>query len=280
MTLYKRPESALWYYEFRVRGERYRGSTKTSDKAQAEVFEVALRAKIGRDAAQAVADSAEALRALNISDVAQSWLAYSESALRDHKGNLSRVRKLFGREMRLIGETWTEVDSGRYGLSRDAQLRDVTPGLMAQLTNARASEGASKGTIEREISLVKALVAHAPLLLQKPAENVPLTSLELVIKGRRSLKKLGDLASPSGKKRPPAERRELWRDVGIALLRGRSTRPTDRAFAEWCGYTGFILNKTTREAAMWLALHWETAEHLAPHIWSPAVLRHMHESQK
>ncbi|WP_440531794.1 hypothetical protein [Variovorax sp. YR566] len=273
MALYMRPESSLWYYEFRIAGRRYRGSTRTTDKAVAQAYEAGQRDKITQDAKQEAAKAKDAVQALRLWDVAQHWLTDSESRLQDHKGNLGRVRKLFGREMHLIGETWAEVDSQRYGLSRDTQVRDVTPNLMADLAAARNGEGASKGTIEREISLVRVLVAHAPLLLPKPVESVPLSSLELVIKGRRSLKKLAELARPRGSRRTPAERRELWRDVGVALLQGRAPRPTDRAFNEWCRVAGFDLDKRTREAAMWLAQNWDTTEHLSPGVWHPVTLR-------
>lgn len=274
-----RPESSLWYYEFCVASQRYRGSTRTTDKVIAQAYEAALRERITQDAKQKAADAKDAVQALRLWDVAQCWLADSESRLQDHKGNLGRVRKLFGREMRLIGETWTEVDSKRYSLSRDTQVSDVTPTLLANLAAARNCEGASRGTIEREISLVRVLVAHAPLLLPKPAESAPLSGLELVIKGRRSLKKLAGPAPLRGSKRTPAERRELWRDVGVALLQGRASRPTDRTFSEWCQVAGFNLDRPTREAAMWLAQQWEVASHVLPHVWNPVVLRQQCEAR-
>lgn len=51
MSLYTRPESALWYYEFRVAGQRYRGSTGTTDKARAEAFELEQRTRRLHEAA-------------------------------------------------------------------------------------------------------------------------------------------------------------------------------------------------------------------------------------
>ena len=46
MTLHKRPESAVWQYEFMIAGKRHRGSTKTTDKQQAAVFEAAQRLSV------------------------------------------------------------------------------------------------------------------------------------------------------------------------------------------------------------------------------------------
>jgi hypothetical protein len=192
MSLYTRPQSALWYYEFREGGKRYRGSTKTSDKAQAAAFEAALRTSVEQAAAQARTHAAEVLRARRLDDVAQSWLAYSATALRDHKGNVGRVRKLFGREMRLIDETWKEVDSGRFGLPLNTCIRDVTPELLGRLQGARAREGFSAGTIDRELSLVRSLIEHFGNLRGDAPESAPISPLEKVIKvaalGKRSLK--------------------------------------------------------------------------------------------
>jgi hypothetical protein len=279
MSLYTRPQSALWYYEFRVGGKRYRGSTKTSDKARAAAFEVALRTNVEQAAAQARMHAAEVLQARRLDDVAQSWLAYSATALQDHKGNVSRVRKLFGREMRLMDQTWEEVDSGRFGLPLNTCIRDVTPELLAHLQGARAREGFSAGTIDRELSLVRSLVEHAGTLRDKAPESQPISPLEMVIKGRRAWKKITERRhSASGRKTTLAEQRQLWRAVGDALQVGRATRAADSDFRKWCKHTGFTMDSPTLAAAMWLAENWEAVGEAVPHVWSPVTLHRMYQS--
>ncbi len=162
MAIYTRPESAHWYYEFCVSGQRYRGSTRTADKEAARAYEQSARARVIREAEQAEAERRDDFRALLVWDAAQAWLAHSAKYLRDHRGNLTRVRKLFGCEMRLLPSgSWVEIKSNRHGLPLTTQIRAVTPELLAELTLARAAEGATAGTIEREISLLRTIIAHA-----------------------------------------------------------------------------------------------------------------------
>lgn len=280
MSLYTRPESSLWYYEFRAAGQRYRGSTGTPDIVRAEAFEAEQRFKALSEAKQASDDATQFVKSLLLYEVAGSWLAHSKAALQDHKGNISRVRKLFGREMRLaVGGEWVEMNNARYGLSQETRILDLTPSLLQMLRCARVNEGASAATIERELSLLRVLEAHAETMRPPPPEPVPPTALELVITGRRSLKKLRDIASPAGRKRTPADHRTLWRDVGVALRKGRDTRPVDRDFDEWCYVAGFTLSTATREAAMWLAEHWEEVRNLQPLVADPVVIRRVYENR-
>lgn len=54
-----------------------------------------------------------------------------------------------------------------------------------------------------------------------------------------------------------AEQRELWRQVGEALLVGRRLNPSNQGFSRWCQENGFDdLKKDTRADAMWLAENW------------------------
>lgn len=160
MTLYKRPETAFWYYEFMVGGKRHRGSTKTADKLLATAYEAAQRLAATEASQRLIDDSMAAVQARSLWGVAQSWLAMSEKTLADHQGNLSRVRKLFGREMRLNGGKWEETDSGRYGFPKSLTVREVTPRLLENLRSARKQQGNSAGTIEREMALMHSLLAH------------------------------------------------------------------------------------------------------------------------
>lgn len=51
-----------------------------------------------------------------------------------------------------------------------------------------------------------------------------------------------------------AEQRELWREVGEALLVGRKQNPSNQGFSKWCKEMGFDdLDRRVRADAMWLA---------------------------
>ena len=49
MSVYKRPQSPFYYYEFQLDGRRFFGSAKTANKKDAEVVEKQLRAKARAD---------------------------------------------------------------------------------------------------------------------------------------------------------------------------------------------------------------------------------------
>ena len=54
-----------------------------------------------------------------------------------------------------------------------------------------------------------------------------------------------------------AEQRELWRDVGEALLVGRKQNPSNQGFSKWCKENGFgDMDRRDRADAMWLTEHW------------------------
>lgn len=51
-----------------------------------------------------------------------------------------------------------------------------------------------------------------------------------------------------------AEQRQLWREVGEALLEGRNQCPGNKQFGAWCMDMGFCdIKPDTRTAAMWWA---------------------------
>ncbi|MFN7041990.1 MAG: KilA-N domain-containing protein [Acidovorax temperans] len=51
-----------------------------------------------------------------------------------------------------------------------------------------------------------------------------------------------------------AEQRELWRDVGEALLVGRRMHKADQKFSQWCKEMGFgDMDRRVRADAMWFA---------------------------
>ncbi len=76
---------------------------------------------------------------------------------------------------------------------------------------------------------------------------IPLASA-VVTRGQRAWGSIKATAS---------EQRQLWRDVGEALLVGRQENLSDRAFKAWCDEMGFgDIKPDTRGDAMWLATNW------------------------
>jgi hypothetical protein len=68
-----------------------------------------------------------------------------------------------------------------------------------------------------------------------------------------------------------AEQRELWRQVGEALLVGRRLHKANQQFSQWCAEAGFDMERHDRADAMWLAQNWvETGD------GTPSGLTHPH----
>lgn len=160
MSLYKRTGSDVWQYEFVIAGQRYRGTTKRTNKREAQEVETAKRKEALDDQEKARLG----IRRMSLHEVALKWLEASEVMHKDHKNNLSRVRKLFGDELVQKGREWVLVEGKRPGLSRDLMVHDITQGTLVDLKTARMGEGNSPATINREISLVQSLMGYAQSL--------------------------------------------------------------------------------------------------------------------
>lgn len=142
MGLYKRDGSPFWWYRFELAGQSYRGSTGTTNKADAAAFEAAERArhKAGTTRTEAT------LYALG-----EAWYAREGSKSADARNNRSRLDKLFGYRNE-------RGDATRHGLSLALKVHELHDKHIADLVDARLAEGNSGATINRELSLIQALL--------------------------------------------------------------------------------------------------------------------------
>ncbi|MDR5812036.1 site-specific integrase [Caballeronia sp. LZ033] len=160
MGLYKRPGSEIWWYEFVLTGKRYRSSTRCTNKREAQAAEDKARKQAQDDQR----NERDGIHRMSLYEVAQKWLVASEITHTDHKNNLSRVRKLFGDEMQQRGTSWVLAEGARPGLSKDLMVHEVSQAVLVDLKNKRLTEKNSAGTINRELSLVQALMGYAQSL--------------------------------------------------------------------------------------------------------------------
>lgn len=78
-----------------------------------------------------------------------------------------------------------------------------------------------------------------------------------------------------------AGQRQLWREVGEALLKWRQENPADRAFEAWCGQHGFgDMDGGDRADAMWLAENWAGVERFHTNLSHPARIRQAHRDSQ
>ena len=80
-----------------------------------------------------------------------------------------------------------------------------------------------------------------------------------------------------------AEQRELWREVGEALLVGRRMHKADQKFSQWCKEMGFgDLDRHDRADAMWLASVWSEVcdRHTPADLSRPSRIRRWFNEQQ
>lgn len=160
MSLYQRPGSTVWSYEFELNKVRHRGSCGTSNKTEARAFEVAKRGEAKAD----LQAHRIGMRRLTLGSLATAWLAESDVHHKDHDNNASRVRKLFGETRARSADGWTLRLAARAGLDRDLMVHEVTQRHIADLKKSRLSEGSSAATWNREVALLQSLLGYAPSL--------------------------------------------------------------------------------------------------------------------
>jgi integrase len=96
MSLYRKPRSPYWYFEFRIQNHRFYGSTKATTRREAEAVERAEREK----AKQTVAQSEAARTSLRLDDVAgRFWVqAQHYAASRNTWKRISLLIEFFGKD--------------------------------------------------------------------------------------------------------------------------------------------------------------------------------------
>ncbi|SPA50636.1 tyrosine-type recombinase/integrase [Cupriavidus taiwanensis] len=176
MSIYKRPDGAGYWYEFVLKGKRFRGATGTDNPSEARQIEAQKRL----EAAEAMRRDALGVKRLTLYVVAQMWLTETQKVLSDTRNNASRVRKLFGTELVWTkikghpdGGEWTPRENARYGLSKTMMVDELTQADLLSLKRERLTEGNSPSTINREMALVQSLLGFAEAMgVSMPARAI------------------------------------------------------------------------------------------------------------
>ena len=124
---------------------------------------------------------------------------------------------------------------------------------------------------------VQHLTTTLPKTLLSTPQLFPTTSLmvqtdAVVVRGQRAWNRI---------KATAAEQRELWREVGEALLVGRRMHKSDKLFGQWCKEQGFSdVHPRYRSAAIWLAQNWEASRSVTPGSSDPIQIQKEFNEQK
>lgn len=234
MAVFKRAGSSIWQCKFTLEGVTVRESTGCSSKIEAQAWEVKRRAEVRADLeAKRLGHKHMTLHAL-----AQSWLAVSELTHRDHRNNVSRVRKLFGDELRQVWGGWQLTVGARYGLPKDLSVEELSQEHLVRLKAARLAEGVTAATVNREMSLVQTLIGYAKSL-SVVTPNPPLVFSH----GRNKAASL-KMKERTGKLRwlTPREEKMLLVSLGAEAMR----RANDRSAGDAYDLTLFLLDTGAR----------------------------------
>ena len=105
MSLYRKPRSPFWHFDFQWRGHRFHGSTKCTTRREAEKIEAIEREK----AKQFVAQTEAARTSLRLDDIAgRYWHEHAQhlAAAASAEVYLALLIKFFGKD-KLITESAT-----------------------------------------------------------------------------------------------------------------------------------------------------------------------------
>lgn len=95
MSLYQRKKGGHWYYDLRVRGVRYRGTTKQATKSKAETFEAMLRMGL-EDGTNPIGSR----KAPILSDFTGEFMSYVNAS-----GRADKTKTYYTSGIRLLSET-------------------------------------------------------------------------------------------------------------------------------------------------------------------------------
>jgi len=151
MRLYQRTDSPSWHYDFAWNGQRYRGSTKETDRRQAEVIAHAILAEIKKSPGRADRWA--------LTHVIATW--WDEHA----------------QHTRSSDAIWSNVENLNRCLDCSIMMDRLTAPALLDFRAKRRGEGATGPTINRDMAYLKAAINHAARLHGKAAPDIDWKSL-------------------------------------------------------------------------------------------------------
>lgn len=163
MSLYKRGD--VWWYDFTVNGERYRGSTQLRSKAAAKIAEdrERERAKLGSPVA----------RPITIKDAADKWFAAKMVGRRSAKTTAIRLEIM----LRHIGADTlvSEIDAPEIADAIESRRLDVIG------RNRKIAKAPSNSTVNRDLidTTLRPILNYSKRVLKAQVHDVPWSDLKL-----------------------------------------------------------------------------------------------------
>lgn len=147
MSLHKPKNSSRWHFAFQINGERYAGSTGTSNRTKALQVEREMRNKIHGQLFLGEAESISLRDALGKYIEARKTSTY-------YKGMQAIARKIAGHK--LHPRTLEKIPC--YGLPGEINLHEIKTSDIERLVNKRKEVGEKNATIKHEIGLIRSTI--------------------------------------------------------------------------------------------------------------------------
>lgn len=159
MAIYKRDDSPFWQYDFTVKGRRFRGSTETDRRQDAEIVE----AKLKHDAIMGVVTGQKARFTLN---QAFGWYYQQHGAHLPGKDTIYRTGQKL---LQVIGKDFPLHQLSNSVVARYIAKRRGEPARGSYATSepgVRARRLISNSSVNRELQLLRAVVYRAKIHLE------------------------------------------------------------------------------------------------------------------
>lgn len=150
MTIYQKPNSKNWYFDFRLGGYRYGGSTGTPIESRARMIEARERLKAESDQAQGIYPNGKGKKSTEAEELANIKLkAAMEKYIQTHGERL----KSYDDVQRRLGYWYAELGEAKL-------LKDICDADISNYRFKRRGQVADS-TLNREIGVLRAFLNYA-----------------------------------------------------------------------------------------------------------------------
>ena len=148
MTVYKRKDSQYWYYDFKIDGRQYQGSTRTTNKNKAQ--QVAALKRTETHASIMLGE----LRPITLVDAINNYL-------KAHKAKDTNTKSCCHRLQGFILDQRTKGKKKVYGLNPIKPIHELKTKDITRLHDERVNAGYVDGTINHELQHLKRIIEKA-----------------------------------------------------------------------------------------------------------------------
>ena len=169
MSVYKRPETGLYYYDFILDGVRHRGPTKRTKKAEAQAVEAQVRAQLLNQ------QQLGSLPEITLREAVDLWWKDYGSRLGDASRIETTIRIMFegADDANRQRKDRTYAAKRKWTWNGAKLCHKLTDADVTTFVNTRLREGVATNTIYQEQSIVTRTISRLKASYRMPTLNWP-----------------------------------------------------------------------------------------------------------